>query len=441
MTHFELRRRFLSGAGLLLLYTQIARAESDPVAAATAELIAGVAEAARRSRPFTLKPGVTTIYQLVLPEGAHLLGARGGSTLRLGYDGPILANAAPLRSLTLEGVTFDGAGRSINDAWGMLTFADVGQVRLEDCHLRNSGRALLLRRCGGAIRLSTFEDLLGTAILNENCVGMTIDANVIRRCGDNGIHHWGDKSPRHDGTRISNNIITDIRNVSGGDGLYGNGVRVADCGPVTIDANVVERCAYSAIRNTGGWDVVVSNNRCKALNERAVYAEFGFRNATFSQNFIEDCGAGIAATNFVGPGNGDGALIIGNVIAKLRPSHPDVEFGPRMGWLSGIQGEGDARIVGNKVIGSPWVGILAGFFDARHNVTVEDNELIDNVFGVGFATQGAPGPAAIIGNRFRGSKKANIVAMLQTEVISGDLALPGAVNHFANMTIRDNLLL
>ncbi len=444
MTRFQLRRRFLveaASAGLALFYEQIARSQSDPIAAATAKLIDGVTQAARRGRPCTLPPGVTTIYPLVLPEGAHLLGARGGSTLRLGYAGPMLSNATPLKALTFEGVTFEGANRPINSAFGLLTFESVAQLRMEDCRVQNSSIALLLRRCGGAVRLSTFENLSSTAIYDENCAGMLIDANVIRRCGDNGIHHWGDKSPRHDGSKISNNVITDIKNLSGGDGLYGNGVRVADCGPVTVDGNSVERCAYSAIRNTGGWDVVVSNNRCKFLNERAMYAEFGFRNASFVNNIIEDCGAGIAATNYLGPGNGDGALITGNVIAKIRPSHPDDEFGPRMGWLSGIQGEGDARILGNRVIGSPWVGILAGFFDARHNVTVEANELIDNVFGVGFAAQGGPGPASIIGNRFRGSKKANIVAMFQTEVISGDLALPGAASAFSNMTISGNILL
>ena len=117
------------------------------------------------------------------------------------------------------------------------------------------------------------------------------------------------------------------------------------------------------------------------------------------------------------------------MISKIRPSHPDDEFGPRMGWLSGIEAEGDARIMGNTVVGSPWFGILAGFFEARQNVTVKANSLIDNAYGIGFASQGSPGPCAIIENDLRGSKKANIVAMLQTEVVSGDLALPDARKH------------
>jgi hypothetical protein len=169
-----------------------------------------------------------------------------------------------------------------------------------------------------------------------------------------------------------------------------------------------------------------------------MYAEFGFRDATFLDNIIEDCGAGISATNYVGPGNGAGALIAGNVVSNIRPSHPDDAFGPRMNWLCGIEGEGDVRIKGNQVMGSPWFGILAGFFEARENVTVEANRLIDNEYGVGFATQGAPGPCFIMENEIRGSKKANIVAMFQTEVVSGDLAAPGAKNIYNKVEIRGN---
>ena len=436
------RRRFLASAARaaasIPFYNGLARAQSDPVAAATAALIAGATEAALARRPYRLPPGVTTIYQLLLPQGAHLVAAKGGSTLRLGYSGPMLSNRDPLDMLTIEGVIFDGANRPINNAFGLLTFVDVAHVDMEDCTIQHTTTGLMQRRCGGKIRLSTFQDLTGTAIHDDNCAGMTIDANRIRRCGDNGVHHWSMHSKRHDGSRISNNVITDINCLSGLLGLYGNGVRVAECGPVTIENNVIERCAYTAVRNTGGWDVVVANNRCKSLNEKAMYAEFGFRNATFLNNVIEDCGAGISATNYVGPGNGAGALIEGNVVSKIRPSHPDAEFGPRMNWLCGVEGEGDVRIKGNIVTGSPWFGILAGFFDARQNVTVESNRLIDNEYAIGFATQGAPGPCAIVENEMRGSKKANIVAMFQTDVVSGDLALPGTKNTYENVEIRGN---
>ena len=428
-------------AALVPFYQNIARAQSDPVAAATAALIDGASEAARRKRPFILPRGVTTLYRILLPEGAHLIGAKGGSVLRLGYPGPMVQNSGPLDSLTFEDVTFDGADLPINDAFGLLTFAEVAHFAMDNCTIRHSTTGLLQRRCGGRIRLSNFHDLTGTAILDEDCAGVTIDANKIYRCGANGVHHWGPNSQRHDGSRISNNVIADIKNGPGGEGLYGNGVRVAQCGPVTIDNNVVERCAYTAVRNTGGRDVVVTDNRCKSFGEKAMYAEFGFRNATFKNNVIEDCGAGISATNYVGPGDGDGALIEGNVVTNIHPTHPDSDFGPRMNWLSGCEGEGDVRMVGNTVVGSPWVGIFAGFFGARQNVTVEANRLIDNEYAVGFASQGDVGPCAIIGNEMRGSKKANIVAMFQTDVISGDLALPGAGNTYKNVVLRDNRIL
>ncbi len=436
------RRRFLasaaSAAALIPFYDRMARAQSDPVAASTSALIAGIRDATMAGRPFRLPPGVTTIYRVDLPEGAHLIGARGGSTLRLGYAGAMISNRGSVGSLTFEGVTFDGGHRPIDEAFGLLTFVDVAQVELENCTILNSTTGVMQRRCGGRIRLSSFHDLSDTAIHDDNCAGMIIDANTIRRCGNNGVHHWSAHSRRHDGSRISNNVITDISNRSGGDGMFGNGVRVAECGPVTIDNNVIERCQYTAVRNAGGWDVVVSGNRCKSFNEKAMYAEFGFRNATFANNVIEDCGAGISATNYLGPGDGDGALISGNVITKLRPSHPDNEFGVRSGWLAGLQGEGDVRMIGNTIVGSPRVAILAGYFGARQNVTVEDNRLIDNDYAIGVATQEGVGPCTISGNEMRGSKKANIVAMFQWNIIDGDLAAPGAKNPYKGLVLRDN---
>ncbi|MCI4678050.1 TIGR03808 family TAT-translocated repetitive protein [Rhodoblastus acidophilus] len=439
----QTRRRLIASAAraaaLVPFYRSLARANGDAIGAATANLLSSLSEAALARRPFVLPAGVTTIYQLFLPDGTHLVGRGAGSTLRLGYAGPMISNHGALQSLSFENVTFDGADLPINSAFGLLTFSDVARMEMENCVIQHSTIGLMQKRCGGRIRLSTFRDLTCTAILDENCAGVTIDANRIERCGDNGVHHWSAHSKRYDGSRISNNTIADISNRSGGEGLYGNGVRVAECGPVTIENNHIERCAYTAVRNTGGWDVVIADNRCKSFNEKAMYAEFGFRNATFRNNVIEDCGAGISATNYVGPGNGAGALISGNVVSKIRPSHPDPDFGPRMNWLTGVEGEGDVRMVGNIVVGSPWFGILAGFFDARNNVVVEANRLIDNEYGIGFAAQGDRlGPCEIVENDLRGSKKANIVAMFQTQVISGDLALPGAVNTFKNVVIRGN---
>lgn len=297
---------------------------------------------------------------------------------------------------------------------------------MENCVVRNSVHGLLQRRCGGKIRLCDFHDLADTAILNDHCRGVVIDANRIARCGNNGVHHWASKGAAHDGARISNNVITDIDNRSGGEGLWGNGVRVAETGPVLVENNVIERCAYTAVRNTGGWGVVVAENRCRTFREKAMYAEFGFRDATFRNNAIHDCGAGIAATNYAGPGDGDRALIVGNVVTGIGEHHPDADFGPRMGWLSGIEGEGNAHIEGNVVKGSPWMGVLAGFFDARQNVTVEGNSLIDNQYGIGFATQDGVGPCAIRRNDISGSKRGAIVAMFQERVISGDVSAPGA---------------
>jgi len=446
MTHIfssQTRRRLLRGAARAAALSPFlhawARAQTDSVAAATVRLQDAIVTAALAGRPCVLPKGVTRIYQIFLPEGAHLVGSPGGSTLQLAYDGPMIANRGPLDFVTLEGVTFDGAGRAVSDAFGLLTFTDVGHVVMEQCEVRNSVHGLFQHRCGGKIRLCAFHDLTDTAIHNDHCRGFVIDANRIARCGNNGVHHWASKAFKGaDGTRISNNTITDIHNRSGGEGLWGNGVRVAETGPVTIENNVIERCSYTAVRNTGGWSVVIADNRCRGFREKAMYAEFGFRDATFRNNAIHDCGAGIAATNYVGPGDGDRALIVGNVVTGIKEDHPDKDFGPRMAWLAGILGEGNAHIEGNVVKGSPWMGVLAGFFQSRQNVTVEGNSLIDNQYGIGFATQDGVGPCAIRRNDIRGSKKAAIVAMFQERVISGDLSGAGAARRYKDLDISEN---
>ena len=444
MTHIfssQTRRRLLRSAACAAALSPMLRraARADPVADATVRLQDALVKAALAGRPCVLPRGVTRIYRILLPEGAHLIGAPGGSTLQLGYDGPMIGNRGPIDFLTLENITFDGAGRKFGDAFGLLTFSDVAHVAMETCVVQNSGHGLCQSRCGGKIRLCAFHDLADTAIHNDHCRGFVIDSNRIARCGNNGVHHWASKAFKGpDGTRISNNTITDIDNRSGGEGLWGNGVRVAETGPVTVENNVIERCSYSAVRNTGGWEVVVADNRCKGFRERAMYAEFSFRDAIFRNNAIAGCGAGIAATNYLGPGDGDRALIVGNVVSGIEEHHPDPDFGPRMGWLSGIEGEGNVRIEGNVVKGSPWMGVLAGFFAARQNVTVEGNSLIDNKYGIGFATQDGVGPCAIRRNDIRGSKKAAIVAMFQERVISGDLSAPGAARGYKDLDLSDN---
>ena len=106
---------------------------------------------------------------------------------------------------------------------------------------------------------------------------------------------WTSQAGRYEGSRIRNNIIEDIHNISGGDGPYGNGVSIWGSGSVRVENNKIYRCAYTAVRNNAGRDILVIGNDCKGFGEKAMYAEFGAKRATFRDNKIVDAGGGDSA--------------------------------------------------------------------------------------------------------------------------------------------------
>ena len=123
---------------------------------------------------------------------------------------------------------------------------------------------------------------------------------------------WATSAGRYDGSRVRNNLIEDIRNRSGGNGPYGNGVLVWGAGSVRVEKNRIYRCAYTFVRNNAGHGIETIGNDCKTCGEKAMYAEFGAKNSTFRDNRIEDAGAGIAVAN--ADKGTDGAIVSGNTI-------------------------------------------------------------------------------------------------------------------------------
>src|ERR1700722_9120664 len=111
-------------------------------------------------------------------------------------------------------------------------------------------------------------------IFTTDATGLVIDDNRVERCGDNGIQVWcsirGD-----DGTRVSGRV-SDIKNLSGGSGQYGNGISMFRAGGVVVTNNTIRRCDFSAVRNNGGAGVIISANSCTDLGETAIFAEFDF---------------------------------------------------------------------------------------------------------------------------------------------------------------------
>jgi hypothetical protein len=69
-----------------------------------------------------LPPGVIVIRSLELPPGARLIGAPGGSTLKLIGPGPLL-HATGSSGVTLESIVFDGGDNMVEAKRGLLDLA------------------------------------------------------------------------------------------------------------------------------------------------------------------------------------------------------------------------------------------------------------------------------------------------------------------------------
>ncbi len=421
------RRRLLrlcAGAGLAP-FAAFARDETETLAAQL-----------REGRPVRLPPGVTAIRSLQLPAGASLIGARGGSTLRLIGSGPLLY-ASGASNITLEAIFCDGAGAPLEQKRGLLDFVDVAGLAIRGCAIKNaSAHGVNFERCGGVFAQNTIERAQAAGLFSLDGLGLDIDGNTVRDCGDNGVMVWTSALGRYDASRIRNNAISDIHNVSGGDGPYGNGVSIFRAGAVRVENNKILRCAYTAVRNNAGYDVYVAGNDCKSFGEKAMYAEFGAKRAIFRDNKIVDAGGGIAVVN--GDYGTDGGAVTGNTVVNLFETHPDAEFGPDMFWLTGIMGERNCEIAGNTVVGPAWIGVALGGF--RENLRVVDNTIKGADYGIGFATGAGLGDALIARNRITASRKAAIAAMEGSSFLPGDLLAPsGAGGKYPRVALQDNV--
>ncbi|MBG0809673.1 TIGR03808 family TAT-translocated repetitive protein [Methylosinus sp. H3A] len=391
-------------------------------------------EAARSGGALRLPAGVLRIRSIAIEDKVAIVGAVAGTTLQAIGPGPLL-RAANVAALSLENVNFDGAGARFADPkQGLLDFADIPKLAIHGCAIRHSAaRGVNLLRCGGRFAQNIVEDARDAGYFSLDGLGVDIDNNKVRRCGDNGVQVWTTAAGRYEGSRIRNNEISDIRNLSGGDGAYGNGVSIWGSGFVRVEKNVIRRCAYTAVRNNAGHDVEVVGNDCSGFGERAMYAEFGAKRATFRDNKIDDAGAGIALAN--AERGTDIGFVIGNQITGLHETHPDDEFGPIMSWLTGIEAESNVEIAGNTVVGG-WMGVRCGGY--RQNIRVEGNRLVDNDYGVTFQIGEGVGTAVIARNRIIGVKKAAIAAIAGQDILPGDASRPEIAAKYPRLRIEAN---
>jgi uncharacterized secreted repeat protein (TIGR03808 family) len=411
----------LAGVGL----PPIARSRGEELGSggdATAALRRAIDAATRAGRPVVLPEGTLRSATLRLPDGARLVGSPGATRLTLVGGGPLVAAESGAR-VALSGLTFDGADRRLDDDKGLLDFSAIAELSISDCVIeRAGGVGVSLRGCGGRIERNGVRDVAAGGVFSTDATGLVIADNRVERCRDNGIQVW--RTTRgDDGTRVSGNRVSDIKNVSGGSGQYGNGISLFRAGGVVVAGNTIRRCAYSAVRNNGGAGVVISGNTCADLGETAIFAEFEFEGCVIADNAIDGAVCGVQMVNFADHG-GRAAVCSGNVIRNLKSSqgHSGHEFG----YECGVKVEADATVSGNVIEGAPWVGVLVGWGASLRDVAVVGNVVRDAPIGVGVSIVEGVGGAVIADNVISGASRGAVLGMNFDEPGTADLARSAA---------------
>jgi uncharacterized secreted repeat protein (TIGR03808 family) len=273
---------------------------------------------------------------------------------------------------------------------------------------------LSLTACGGRVEGVTITGALDAGLKSLDAVGLDIAGNAIAECGNNGILVWR-SSPGEDGTTVSANRISKIRNASGGTGEYGNGINVFRAGSVLVSGNRITDCAYTAVRGNTASNIQIVANSCERLGVVALYAECGFEGALITNNLVDGAAAGISVTNF--NEGGRLAVVQGNLIRNLfrREQEPQDKRG------EGIGVEADAVVAGNTIENAPTVGIQIGWGPCMRDVAATGNVIRNARVGISITGVKAAGKCLIANNLISSAKDGAIREMQFGEMTGRDL--------------------
>ena len=380
-------------------------------------------QAAHTRVPLMLAPGVYRAGGLTLPAGASLAGVRGATRLILTH-GPSLLSAEHAETVSLIGLTLDGGSQPLPAGRALVHFDDVKAVSISDCQVAGAGgNGVTLESCDGEVTHSTITGAADNALFCNDSRSLLIAANIIAKSGNGGIRVWqGDK--RRDGSLIADNRIEDTSARAGGSGENGNAINVFRAADVIVRGNHIRNAAFSAIRGNSASNIQIIGNNCAALDETAIYSEFGFEGAVIADNVIDGAENGISVTNF--NEGGRLATVRGNIVRNLetrRQDRPPEEAG------IGIGVEADTVVSGNVIERAPRAGSSVGWGPYLRNVAVTGNVVREAGFGVAVSVVAGAGVAVISGNLFAGTTRGAIVGMEWHKAVTGDLALAGAERY------------
>lgn len=388
----------------------------------------GIDLAARVGNPLFLPPGRYVVTGLTLPSGAHLVGVPGATRLLLGRSGAAV-RTQDTENVSLTAITLEGLRLPIAAQEGVFTALNCSNLVIDGCTVTGAAtHGIYMDGCAGRILNSTITGCGEAAVHAINSSGLRISGNMISDCENNGILIWR-SAEGEDGTIVSENRISRIGAINGGEGQWGNGINIFRADNVTVTNNRIKDCAFSAVRSNAGSACQIMGNNCTRLGEVAIYAEFGYQGAIISNNLVEEAATGISMTNF----NEGGRLAVcsGNIVRGLYlRDHYDKRG-------VGIAAEADTAVTGNVVEEAPTAGILLGWGPHLRDISATGNVVRNATIGIGVSVAEGAGHAIIADNMISGTNKGAIVGMAWGEIITEDLA-KAADARFPNINVSRN---
>ncbi|HEY8595590.1 MAG TPA: TIGR03808 family TAT-translocated repetitive protein [Devosiaceae bacterium] len=396
----------------------------------TAALQQALDRAALEGGSVYLAAGTYRIDTIRLPSGISLSGIPGATILVSMSGAPILtgrdASAISLSGLVLEG----NGGGSADSRSGLLSLSGCEGVVVRDCQVRNgAGNGIFMFACSGLIDASGISGCAKTGLFSLDATGLVVRGCRVDSCRNGGMRVWRSKSG-HDGTIVSQNRIHEIAADAGGNGENGNGINIFRADGVVVSDNVIENCAFSAVRANSTNNSQIRGNTCTDLGEVAIYSEFAFSGSVIANNIIDGAALGISMTNF--DNGGHLAVCSGNIVRNILPAsrvNPDTS-------PVGIAAEADAVVTGNLIESVPGTGIAAGWGPYLRDVNISDNVIRDTEIGIAVSVAQGAGSAVVGGNLISGARQAGIAAMAWREIKSVDLAADA--DRFPNVTLSGN---
>jgi uncharacterized secreted repeat protein (TIGR03808 family) len=395
-------------------------------------LQAAIDQTAGARVPLVLGPGDYRVGSLKLPAGTQLIGVRGATRLVFtGGSSMIAARGADL--ITLSGLILDGAVKPLPEGGALIHVAQAKNFRMMDCDVRRSSRnGIMLEAVEGTLSDTVVSGVAEAAIFSRDAQGLTIQGNVVRDAGNNGILVWR-TAKGDDGTLVIDNRIEDVAARRGGSGQYGNAINIFRADNVIVRGNRISRAGFTGVRGNGASNLQISGNSISDVGEVAIYSEFGFEGVVIANNTIDGAALGISVTNF--NEGGRLAVVQGNLIRNLKAKRP-AGTDPNDAAGVGIAVEADASVSGNVIENAPAAGIKLGWGKYLRDVSVVGNVVRAAGYGITVSVADGAGTAVIAGNLIAGASRGAIVGMDFAKAVTGDLIKEPA--RFAQLQISGN---